>query len=347
MRTSHSLIALACAALIAACGDTHGSDEATPDAGAPQSDAGLGGDIVEGSGDGSGESSSRPGGGGVVVDAPSAGAPTLIARSFLFVRESGGVSEGFDLDGRDSSQADAQGCRQADFTHPDGTEGIDNQLGVLLPLIEAAGGEALEYLIQDAVNEGDLLIVLQFDGLDSRENDDDVTLSLRRAVGDPLVGTDGLIEPFQSFDLDFDEPTSTFEGARVVDGVLEAGPFLARLPIFVFDFRFEVDLIDAIVRVEFGDDGVVRATIGGTVTLANVLDIADTPGIQDRIADLVATVGATMTDSTVEEECDAFSVATTLEFIDAFIYADTETRPAEGSGDVPPPRTGNEDEEEG
>lgn len=336
--------ALAFAALFFGCGDEAGT-AGTPDA--AQGDAAP--DVLADAGpvgaDGESDGAPDPSG-GVISDFPAAGSPTLVARSLVFVRESGGESEGFDLDGRVSSQADAQGCRQADFTHPDGTEGVDNQLGLLLPLIEAAGGSALEYLVQDAVNEGDLLIVLQLDGLDSLESDDQVAFTLQRAIGDPLVGTHGQIEPYQSFDLDFDEPASHFDEAVVRDGVLEAGPFTARLPIFVFDFRFEVDLYDARLRLRFGDDGVVYGTIGGKVTLANVLDIADTPGIQDRIADLIATVGATMTDISVEEECDAFSVAVTMEFIDAFIFADTETRPEEGSGNAPPPRTGNEGQDE-
>ena len=335
---------------IAACGDTEPDEPTTPDAGALAdvgADASAGGDANTadaGALDGSGASEPEW---GVITDVPTLGFPVFVAKTFDFIREeSPNVSDGFNLDDRVSNQQDNEACRIGDFTSPRGDEGVDNQFARLVPLIEAAGGSALSGLVQSAINEGDLLVLVQVDGLDDVENDDDITISIMRGRGETFIGTDGLLLPSLSFDIDTNEAISTVENVAIVDGVAEAGPFEVQLPIFVFDFRFDVTLLDGKIRLEFGDDGTAYGLIGGAVTIENVLDIADTPGIQDRIPDLIESLGATMADLSVNEPCDAFSVAVGFNLIPAFTYAEppdelppTEAPAGDGDGDDPnPPR---------
>ena len=344
----HPLIAPAALALCAAvaCGDSEPDESnttTTPDAGTVE-DAGdsAGGDagstdagVLDGSG-------SAPGW-GVVTDVPTVGYPVLVAKTFDFIRESEpNVSDGFNLDDRVSTEQDNDACRIGDFTSPRGDEGVDNQFARLVPLIEAAGGSALSSLVQAAINEGDLLVLIQVDGLDDVENDDNISISIMRGRGETFIGTDGLLLPSLSFDIDTNEAISTVENVAVVDGVAEAGPFEVQLPIFVFDFRFDVTLLDGRIRLEFSEDGTAVGLIGGAVTIDNVLDIADTPGIQGRIPALIESLGATMADLSVEAPCDAFSVAVGFNLIPAFTYAEppdelppTDAPAGNGDGDDP------------
>lgn len=322
---------------VGACGDdasVDGADDAVGDAGieADVADAGASADVSEGSGASGDEW-------GVVTDFEPYGSPLFVAKTLEFIRESPGqVSDGFDLDGRVSNEQDLEGCRIGDFTNERGDEGIDNQFARLVPLIEAAGGSALPGLVQSAINEGDLLVMIDVEGLDDWQNDDNFSITVMRGRGETFVGTDGFLLPNLSFDIDTNEPMSTVENVQLIDGVAEAGPFEVQLPIFVFDFRFDVTLIGGRVRLEMREDGTAYGLMGGAVTIENVLDIADTPGIQGRIPDLIESLGATMADLTVNEPCDAFSATVGFELVPAFAYAEPpdELPPTEapaGDGD--------------
>lgn len=245
----------------------------------------------------------------------------FVAQEFIFEREEPpGTTRGFNLDSTVSDGDTAIGCGQNDFLSPEGGEGIDNQFALLLPIIEAAGGSALPLLVQSAINEGDLLILVTFEGLDDPLNDDDVTLTIARAQGTTLLGSNRLILPWQTFSLDTSESMTRIEGAVLQDGVLTATSSALNLPIFVFGFRFEVTLNNALLRGVMEGDQLVEMMVGGAITLDNVLDIARTPGIQDRIPALIESVGGSLTDSTVNESCDAFSVTATMYTIPAFLY---------------------------
>jgi len=258
------------------------------------------------------------------VTAPRATPPTTtvyVAREFNFSRElPGGIVEGFDLDGAVSNGNDGTGCDQPDYTNAAGETGIDNQFASLLPVIESAGGAALPTLVQSAINEGDLLIVAVFSGVDDWLNDDDVTVSIGRAVGAPIVGADNTLQPWQTLTLDINEPVTRITGGRIVDGVFTAGTETLPLPIFVFTFRFDVTLHGALIRAEMTETGPTVFMTGGAVTLANILDIARTPGIQDRIPAALEQLGPLISDLSVETECDSLSVAASLTLMPIYLF---------------------------
>ena len=87
----------------------------------------------------------------------------LLNRRLVFARESEGVTLGFDLDDTTTETGDATGCGHGDFTHSDGSEGIDNQFSQLLPIIEQFGGMALESYASSAINSGSLLIMMEIE----------------------------------------------------------------------------------------------------------------------------------------------------------------------------------------
>lgn len=174
------------------------------------------------------------------------------------------VADGFDLDGRVSTAGDAQGCRQSDFTSPDGTPGIDNQVARLLPVVDMMTGGAVDGLVQAAVNNGQLLIAITLDGLDDPQNDQCVNVTVQRVQGMPFVGSDMRLDPGQTFDVAREDPP-TRTTARIRNGVIEAGPFDLPLPFAALDARFILDLRGARIRAAMRPDGSLSGIIGGGV----------------------------------------------------------------------------------
>lgn len=195
---------------------------------------------------------------------------SVVLTGFLFTRADPmrpTVVDGFDLDGRVSTAGDIEGCRQADYTSPAGTPGIDNQIARLLPVVDSMTGGALDGLIQAAVNNGQLLVAITLDGVDDLRNDDCVTFHLQRVAGMPFVGSDMRIDPGQSFDLQRDQPVTTAPG-RIREGVLEVGPATLRLPVTALDARFVLTLNRGRLRATVRDDGSMTGVVAGGVSVA-------------------------------------------------------------------------------
>lgn len=76
------------------------------------------------------------------------------------VEDADGFVEGMNLDGRASDRFDDDGCNQEDWTAPDGTEGIDNQLAALV--VTTTGGPRPVLTDHDPIT----LEIGSFDGLD-------------------------------------------------------------------------------------------------------------------------------------------------------------------------------------
>ncbi len=251
-----------------------------------------------------------------------------LIRTLAVARETEtGVSRGFDLDGAVSENNDSTGCGRPDFTSPDGEEGIDNQFARLLPTIESVGGAAFETLVQNAINEGDLLILVELTDVDSLENDGCVGLDVMYGVGTPYLSTDSYVEPWQTYDIDINRPHSRVDEVAIRDGRLEAGPLLFQIPFAVFDFIFPVDLLDARIRLDFdAKQRTGSGLISGAITVENMLEIAN--GIEggEQFPPLIDRIGRRMADLRPDEDkkCTALSTAMTIDVIGAFIYPDSE-----------------------
>ena len=139
-----------------------------------------------------------PGECGVSKDEPH----VVVLNRLALGREVDGQSMGFDLDGQVTTEGGADGCGIGDYQGFDGRAGVDNALARLIPVLELTEAVALEDLAQLAVNQGELLIMVQLDHLDSYAQDECVDLTLFRGEGVPTIGTYGVIEPGQTFDAD-------------------------------------------------------------------------------------------------------------------------------------------------
>lgn len=171
-----------------------------------------------------------------------------------------GIAEGLNLDDANGIGEDAATCYKKDFVGPDGRDGVDNQFAVLLPLIKTFVGEDnIDVLLEAAITNGQLLIVMNFAGLDDLEDDPEVALRLGAGTGAVLQDTTGAYELYQTFGYDREEaPTSDFTG-HVKDGRLYAYADEAWLPVRVLDADFNLHVRGA--HVEF--DLTREAAVGG------------------------------------------------------------------------------------
>lgn len=175
--------------------------------------------------------------------------PTAEPDGFEFHEVEGGLSYGLDLDGRDDPE---------DFTHPDGTPGIDNQVYRAVGcVIGFRGPDGVEYIFQDKaiVDERYNRMMIELSGVDDMVNDDDVTVTLYRGQDRLLTDATGLkvmAGGSQRVDTRWGAGLIRETKGRIVDSVLTTEPIAEvvipwqnlRVPSIhvIRDMRFELEL---------------------------------------------------------------------------------------------------------
>ncbi|MBJ95801.1 MAG: hypothetical protein CMP23_15170 [Rickettsiales bacterium] len=248
-----------------------------------------------------------------------------VLREMVFVREEDGVSDAFDLDGRVSTDTDAEGCYHEDVVGLDGEPGIDNTFANVLPALEVAGGAALEPLIQASINDGRLLLMIGLDGIDDRRNDDCVRLRISRGMGAPAVGGDGLILPGQTFDPDPQRGESVVECAELSGGVLRGSSFSLRLELNIFDEYIDLTLLDGVLEMELLPERGYIGRIGGGVSIQEVKDnVASLDGIGDEIPAMIDSILELNADLVPDDwgNCTQMSVTFHFTAASAFYFAE-------------------------
>ena len=246
---------------------------------------------------------------------------SAVITQLAFTREaSKGVAPGFDLDQFTSVGEDDASCRKKDFTDPEGRQGIDNQLAALIPDVEAIVGDAVDGLIQGAINDGQLLIALDMEGVDDLQNDSCIGVTVGLAQGKPSLGTDGVIEGFQTFTARTDAKKSHGDGGTIQNGLLTVGPMNVDIPLKLFDVSFTLHVYDAYFRFRVDEDGFLDGHLGGGIIPEELIDgIKDGAGLDDIIP-LIRTVLKTSADLKPDAEgtCQQVSVAVAVKAAPAF-----------------------------
>ena len=234
-----------------------------------------------------------------------------------FGRIENGVSPGADLDG------DGANCGHEDFVDSEGNSGIDNAFGALLPLLDLTEFTAVEVYLQDTINWGELLLMIEMEDVDSVENDPFVNVNLLRGLGEPTVGTDKIIESGQTFDRDLDLPMSRSESMAVVDGRLEASPLNLPLPVQYFDDHLTINFEKGVLRHDIGEDGHGTGFLAGGVRSQDIVDFVDGRGDID-VGDLLISLLDTNSDVWPNENgvCEGFSAVLEFKTKPAFFYLD-------------------------
>lgn len=249
--------------------------------------------------------------------------------------------DGFDIDGFDGAAPDGI-CRNAerpDYIAPDGRPGIDNGLagGGLVNLVtllaeqEEDSADIFAGLVQSAVTGGTLLVLLEFEDVNSFENDSHVTL--RIVLGQPFdvgVGTDGRLLAGQSFDLRPVEPVVIETSIR--DGVLLADGVALQLEGSILDVEFELPISLGQLRVEFNPNGTITGVLGGALPWRTLADVIPRIGGASQFAALGATILRGIADIMNFEtgECDRISASIRVHGVPAFIYEDSAPSPDAG-----------------
>jgi len=147
--------------------------------------------------------------------------PTTEPDGFEFYEVEGAYSWGLNLDGQVGPE---------DFTHPDGEEGIDNQVYRAVGcIIGFRGPDGVEFIFQDKaiIDERYNRMMIELSGVDSLDNDDAVDVSLYR--GQDRLLTDATGEKVmpggsQRIDARWGKSLIRHTTGHIVDGVLTTEP---------------------------------------------------------------------------------------------------------------------------
>lgn len=238
------------------------------------------------------------------------------ALSYLeLAREVDGVSNGFDLDGQTTAEGDGEACGIADYTNPDGDAGIDNAIARVIPALEATEGAALESLINERINDGEVLMIFGISGVDDFLNDDDVQFTFLRGFGTPIVGASNLIVSGQTFEVDDDQEPVTVDGASLVDGVLHADGASVQFPVTVFDASPTLAMDDVRVHFEYDERGDFTGYLGGALNYDILLDGLLNTGIGDSLEAALPLMFESNADLHSDEDGDCSRLSLTIELL--------------------------------
>lgn len=143
--------------------------------------------------------------------------PTTEPDGFEFLEVEGELSWGLNLDGEVNAN---------DFTHPDGTPGIDNEVYRAVGcIIGFRGPDGVEYIFQNKaiVDERYNRMMIELTGVDDLQNDDSVTVHVYRGLDRLLTDATGsrvLPGGTQRVDRRWGEPLIREVQARIVNGEL-------------------------------------------------------------------------------------------------------------------------------
>lgn len=234
-----------------------------------------------------------------------------------------GTVSGFDLDSRVSLRPEDESCGKVDLVDPQGVQGIDNQLAIFLPEIEKRFGNAVDGIIQGAINDGRLLIMMDLAGIDDTQNDSCVNLQVKLAEGKPTLGTDGVVEAWQTFQLrKVDQRISTAEKGTFKKNTFAIGPFDLHIPIAIFDVAFMIHMRNARVRFTIDEEGNAEGLLGGGVSIDEIADgVEKGAGLADIIPQ-IRTLGKLASDLGYNEDegvCKLMSATLTFKARPAFV----------------------------
>ena len=133
-------------------------------------------------------------------------------------------------------------------------------------------GPQINELLSNAIQEGRLLIVLELLEVDDLQNDDQIVARWYRGSAVPQVDFSGRLLPSQTYYIDPDMKASIFEEARILDGVLEAGPVDCGVPLEIFTDTV-IQIQDCRIRLDLNGDPVQPVgTFGGAVEVYPLLE---------------------------------------------------------------------------
>ena len=192
---------------------------------------------------------------------------------------------GFDLDGAFSTiGAPAENeCTHQDFSNASGEIGFDYQFWRAVGCVRGFQKNEISHnVIEEAVTNGSMTILLDIEGVDDENDDGTVMAQVFGSTDVPAIGADGEMLPFAT--LSIHEDTQYHGGigeGEIVNGVLIAGPMDINLRLNIQIVDGNQTLRDAYLRMEFNPDGSVDGQMYGFQPIEEAYNIF---GIQAGIA---------------------------------------------------------------
>lgn len=214
---------------------------------------------------------------------------------------------GFDIDRHASDATDEVGCYHEDMVDPLGNQGIDNAISGLVPALELTEAAAIEPLIDEAIRNGNLVLVLEHT---------EQGVFMYKGIGAPMVGTDGRLLDGQSFVV---EPEPLQEVMLVEEGHTWVGtPFALQIGLSIMGNDIDFDMSQGGIRLQENEDGSIRGTFGGAIPLSSLLVIADDEqvGPNELFRNLIESAADLFPDE--QGQCQYFSMAFSFHGIPAF-----------------------------
>lgn len=287
-----ALLALASLAL-AGCYESHDSTSVPPPPGSPDA----------------GPDATRP----PPPPPPPPGTNTyVIAQLRAPAADFGGTTVGANLDGMDSGMGsgalDAT-CEelQADFvSRYDGTRGVDNAYGTLVPTLDGLLGETtVDEELRAAIESGELLLLMQLIGTPVNQ----VIIELGAASGGLRTEADGSLSPNQSFfaieTIGVGMASQSGDRVTVALGTLRAPLVPSLLPVLPFG-----ELDRAEMRFDVTSTGLTNGELAGAIDVETwVLALGGImPGIEDTIRSVLQSVADISPSVSEPQVCDQLSL---------------------------------------
>ncbi len=195
------------------------------------------------------------------------------------------VVAGLDVDGyRTVSRSDPMGCGFVDFRSgpPDDIAGVDNQLGPIL--VGVAGSWDINVALQEDIDAGRLLLLVEVSEVDSDTCSPVVTVSvllgrLPPGVTMPALGGDGRLAVGQMFDvqsssLGADGTAVARASGRIAGGRVIAGPFELTFPMRFPTMVAVAHVHRAELRFDRSASGrIERGVLGGRMQLTEAVNL--------------------------------------------------------------------------
>jgi hypothetical protein len=236
-------------------------------------------------------------------------------------RVSANAVEGLDVDGVISDGSDDESCNKVDFTSPDGITGVDNQIATLLPLVEEMVGTGnIDALLEAAITNGQLLILMAVRGMDDAANDECVDVAFGAGTGTPYLDTGGKYVSNQTFAWNLGQnPVSVLYRGRIDGGVLTAGPGDVTIPVQILDAKFNLTLHSTHVRMKLTRDPLTKGMtleglVGGGVEVEKLGAAIKTLNIQQSVKGAVVPLIASKADLGRDAEGNCQQISTALRF---------------------------------
>jgi hypothetical protein len=236
------------------------------------------------------------------------------------------ISEGFNLDGIDSTEDGSTGCGIGDYTNALGESGVDNAMARLVPVLEQTEAIAAEDLIHQAINSGELIILFEMTEVGSDPlHDEAVTLNVLRGEGKPIVGTDGRLVAGQTFDIDTAVVPTGEPEVTLDDGLVTASGLTLNIPLEIFDARLNAVLENASVRIAWNDDGTFSGYMGGGLDYWAIVDMAINSNVDQALAESLPLLFASNADLDPSDmgTCQKISFTFVFDGVPAYVFGQT------------------------